>query len=206
MRVPPTASDERDLEQTQEPQESDATEQEILLSSAGVAVAARSSGTCWRPPRFRARRRPRRRRRPSRRRPLDTNLATTSKPIILYVNQGNGVVNGSNFGELLSTATSHGFNTIFFQVYRSGVAALHEHLAEPVRHLGPRPRPEDLLRPLLHEHHPDHPHLRLLRRRRWDKPRHVDAPRRRPDDAIRPPVSSGYSGKTAITTTDPTSR
>jgi len=36
------------------------------------------------------------------------------------VNQGNGVVNGSNFGELLATATSHGFNTIFFQVYRSG--------------------------------------------------------------------------------------
>ena len=48
--------------------------------------------------------------------------ATTaaSKPIILYVNQGNGVVNDSNFGELLSTATSHGFNTLFFQVYRSG--------------------------------------------------------------------------------------
>ena len=36
------------------------------------------------------------------------------------MNQGNGVVNGSNFGELLATATSHGFNTIFFQVYRSG--------------------------------------------------------------------------------------
>ena len=30
------------------------------------------------------------------------------------------MVNGSNFGKLLSTATSHGFNTIFFQVYRSG--------------------------------------------------------------------------------------
>jgi len=43
-----------------------------------------------------------------------------AKPIILYVNQGNGVVNGSNFGELLDTATSHGFNTIFFQIYRSG--------------------------------------------------------------------------------------
>lgn len=43
-----------------------------------------------------------------------------SKPIILYVNQGNGVVNGSNFGKLLETATSHGFDTIFFQVYRSG--------------------------------------------------------------------------------------
>ena len=46
--------------------------------------------------------------------------STTSKPIILYVNQGNGVVNGSNFGELLDTATSHGFNIIFFQIYRSG--------------------------------------------------------------------------------------
>jgi len=45
---------------------------------------------------------------------------TASKPIILYVNQGNGAVNGSNFVELLDTATSHGFNTIFFQVYRSG--------------------------------------------------------------------------------------
>lgn len=43
------------------------------------------------------------------------------KPIILYVNQGNGVVNGSNFDALLETATSHGFNTIFFQIYRSGV-------------------------------------------------------------------------------------
>jgi hypothetical protein len=45
---------------------------------------------------------------------------TASKPIILYVNQGNGVVNESNFGRLLDTATSHGFDTIFFQVYRSG--------------------------------------------------------------------------------------
>jgi hypothetical protein len=45
---------------------------------------------------------------------------TASKPIILYVNQGNGVVNGSNFGKLLDTATSHGFDTVFFQVYRSG--------------------------------------------------------------------------------------
>jgi hypothetical protein len=43
-----------------------------------------------------------------------------AKPIILYVNQGNGVVNESNFGDLLDTATSHGFNTIFFQIYRSG--------------------------------------------------------------------------------------
>jgi len=49
-----------------------------------------------------------------------TTAQTSSKPVILYVNQGNGVVNGSNFGKLLETATSHGFNTIFFQVYRSG--------------------------------------------------------------------------------------
>jgi hypothetical protein len=46
--------------------------------------------------------------------------AAASKPIILYVNQGNGAVNGSNFGGLLDTASSHGFNTIFFQIYRSG--------------------------------------------------------------------------------------
>lgn len=42
------------------------------------------------------------------------------KPIILYVNQGNGAVNGSNFGQMLSFASSHGFNTIFFQAYREG--------------------------------------------------------------------------------------
>jgi len=44
----------------------------------------------------------------------------SAKSIILYVNQGNGAVNQSNFGDLLSTATAQGFNTIFFQVYRSG--------------------------------------------------------------------------------------
>lgn len=49
-----------------------------------------------------------------------SQTSTGSEPIILYVNQGNGVVDESNFAELLSTATSHGFNTIFFQVYRSG--------------------------------------------------------------------------------------
>jgi hypothetical protein len=43
------------------------------------------------------------------------------KPIILYVNQGNGVVNESNFGALVTFSTGKGFNTIFFQVYRSGV-------------------------------------------------------------------------------------
>jgi hypothetical protein len=42
------------------------------------------------------------------------------KPIILYVNQGNGVVNESNFGTMLSFASFHGFNTVFFQVYRAG--------------------------------------------------------------------------------------
>jgi hypothetical protein len=46
--------------------------------------------------------------------------AARTKPVILYVNQGNGAVNGSNFARLLDTASAHGFNTIFFQVYRSG--------------------------------------------------------------------------------------
>ena len=49
-----------------------------------------------------------------------SSSGTSSKPVILYVNQGNGVVNSSNFGDLLTTATSHDFNTLFFQVYRSG--------------------------------------------------------------------------------------
>lgn len=49
-----------------------------------------------------------------------SEMTASSKPIILYVNQGNGAVNASNFGDLLSTATSHGFNIIFFQVYRAG--------------------------------------------------------------------------------------
>lgn len=44
-----------------------------------------------------------------------------AKPVILYVNQGNGLVNGSNFGQMLGFASSHGFNTVFFQVYREGV-------------------------------------------------------------------------------------
>ncbi len=42
------------------------------------------------------------------------------KPVILFVNQGNGVVNEANFASLLTYAESHGFNTLFFQVYRSG--------------------------------------------------------------------------------------
>jgi len=44
-----------------------------------------------------------------------------TKPAILYVNQGNGAVNASNFPGLLETTSTHGFNTIFFQVYRAGV-------------------------------------------------------------------------------------
>ena len=54
-----------------------------------------------------------------------STISTTSssggaKWKILYVDQGNGVVNESNFQNLLSTVESHGFNTIFFQIYRSG--------------------------------------------------------------------------------------
>ncbi len=48
------------------------------------------------------------------------SVTATAKPVILYVNQGNGEVNTANFGLLLDVATSHGFNTLFFQVYRSG--------------------------------------------------------------------------------------
>jgi hypothetical protein len=44
-----------------------------------------------------------------------------SKPIILYVDQGNGAVNRTNFGSMLSFASMKGFNTVFFQVYRQGV-------------------------------------------------------------------------------------
>jgi hypothetical protein len=51
----------------------------------------------------------------------ETSSRPQEKPIILYVNQGNGVVNTSNFGNLISFSKSKGFNTIFFQVYRSGV-------------------------------------------------------------------------------------
>ena len=45
---------------------------------------------------------------------------SSPKTVILYVNQGNGAVNESNFSALLYTANADGFNTIFFQVYRSG--------------------------------------------------------------------------------------
>lgn len=36
------------------------------------------------------------------------------------MNQGNGLVDESNFSSLVSFAKANGFNTIFFQVYRSG--------------------------------------------------------------------------------------
>ncbi|MGA2875051.1 MAG: hypothetical protein ABSE82_05865 [Nitrososphaerales archaeon] len=51
-----------------------------------------------------------------------TAVTTTqsSKPIILYVNQGNALVDTSNYTALLNFAKTNGFNTIFFQVYRSG--------------------------------------------------------------------------------------
>ena len=52
---------------------------------------------------------------------LSESQSSRAKPVILYVNQGNGVVNASNFGTMLSFAASHGFNTVFFQVYREGV-------------------------------------------------------------------------------------
>jgi hypothetical protein len=49
-----------------------------------------------------------------------TSFSQTNKPIILYINQGNGAVNQSNFDSLLSFSVSQGFNTLFFQVYREG--------------------------------------------------------------------------------------
>jgi hypothetical protein len=47
-----------------------------------------------------------------------------TKPVILYVNlyvnQGNGVVNKTNFDAMASYANSSGFNTVFLQIYRRG--------------------------------------------------------------------------------------
>ena len=43
-----------------------------------------------------------------------------NKPIILYVNQGNALVDTHNYTALLNFAKTNGFNTLFFQVYRSG--------------------------------------------------------------------------------------
>lgn len=50
-----------------------------------------------------------------------SSAASGTKPIILYINQGNGVVNETNFDAMLSFAAGQGFNTVFFQVYREGV-------------------------------------------------------------------------------------
>ena len=48
------------------------------------------------------------------------SLTQSNKPVILYVDQGNGVVSTADFTALTSFANADGFNTIFFQVYRSG--------------------------------------------------------------------------------------
>ena len=44
----------------------------------------------------------------------------SQKPIILYINQGNGIVNGSGYTSMLKFASCQGFNTVFFQVDYSG--------------------------------------------------------------------------------------
>jgi hypothetical protein len=49
-----------------------------------------------------------------------SSQSTGSKYIILYINQGNGAVNETNFDSMLTFASSQGFNTLFFQVYRQG--------------------------------------------------------------------------------------
>ena len=48
------------------------------------------------------------------------SLTQSNKPVILYVDHGNGVVSTADFTALTSFANADGFNTIFFQVYRSG--------------------------------------------------------------------------------------
>jgi hypothetical protein len=50
-----------------------------------------------------------------------TGTTGAPKPVILYINQGNGAVNETNFGSMLSFSKAQGFNTIFFQIYREGV-------------------------------------------------------------------------------------
>lgn len=52
---------------------------------------------------------------------ISSSTTGVSKPIILYVNQGNGVVNVTNFNAMADFAVAHGFNTVFFQIYRQGV-------------------------------------------------------------------------------------
>ncbi len=56
-----------------------------------------------------------------------STTATTSvtgtesgKLIILYVDQGNALVDTSNYTTFLNFAKANGFNTVFFQIYRSG--------------------------------------------------------------------------------------
>ena len=49
-----------------------------------------------------------------------------TKPVILYVNQGNGVVNKMNFDAMASYANSSGFNTVFLQIYRQGVLLFNQ--------------------------------------------------------------------------------
>lgn len=50
----------------------------------------------------------------------NTTTAKSAQWRILYVNQGNGYVGENNFSLLIAMTKSHNFNTIFFQVYRSG--------------------------------------------------------------------------------------
>jgi len=59
----------------------------------------------------------------------NTSSSTTgvNKPVILYVNQGNGAVNVTNFDAMADYAKSHGFNTVFFQIYRQGVLLFSQH-------------------------------------------------------------------------------
>lgn len=49
-----------------------------------------------------------------------------TKPVILYVNQGNGVVDRTNFDTMAGYANSSGFNTVFFQIYRRGVLLFNQ--------------------------------------------------------------------------------
>ena len=44
----------------------------------------------------------------------------SQKPIILYINQGNGIVNSSEYPAMLKFALCQGFNTVFFQVVYQG--------------------------------------------------------------------------------------
>lgn len=46
----------------------------------------------------------------------------------MYINQGNGIVNGSGYGAMLKFAACQGFNTIFFQVYYKGTLLFHPQL------------------------------------------------------------------------------